>query len=629
MQHFPILSIVTLFLGAFLTVIFGSKNETVRKFIALVASSISLILVLMLIKPVMIENNVIQYWLGNWRPIHDWAIGIGLEVDALGLFFGIIAVLTIFLSIIFSFKYTKKDSETDKYYVLFLMLSGAVLGLVFTGDLFNMFVMIEIMTFAAVGLTAFRNYQEGALEAAFKYLVLGSIGSSMVLAGTITIYSQVHTLNMAQISALLFNNLTPSALFAFALLLAGFSLKAFVVPFHPAAPDAYMSAPSSVSMAFSGMVNKAGVYAIIRLVYVLFHAMDFKSVQILLIIIGTITMFIGVTMALAQNDFKRLLAFHSISQIGYVITAVGVSTALGLTAGLYHALNHTLFKGLLFLTAGAIFYATGTTDLNKLGGLARKMPQTAAIFLIGAFSISGLPPFNGFVSKWLVYQATFQANLAPVTIIALLVSVMTLASFIKVAQSIFFGQMPKEFENVKEVPLSMRIPMWIMAILCVITGVLPNIVTKYLVSPAVTAALNIGKYIDLMMGNGYSEKILGKPIEIPAVDFTLAGYWDPIAWLVLFALLLIAVTIVAVAGGFNAVSLPTEVDDPKYDVFFSGEASEHSHVKGNDLFWGLKHDLRHYFGFMHDAHSGIINDYALWAIFTTTIFIVYIFLLVP
>ncbi|WDU84129.1 hypothetical protein [Caloramator sp. Dgby_cultured_2] len=108
MQHFPILSIVTLFLGAFLTVIFGSKNETVRKFIALVASSISLILVLMLIKPVMIENNVIQYWLGNWRPIHDWAIGIGLEVDALGLFFGIIAVLTIFLSIIFSFKYTKR-----------------------------------------------------------------------------------------------------------------------------------------------------------------------------------------------------------------------------------------------------------------------------------------------------------------------------------------------------------------------------------------------------------------------------------------------------------------------------------------------------------------------------------------
>ncbi|KRQ86602.1 Na(+)/H(+) antiporter subunit D [Caloramator mitchellensis] len=629
MQHYPILSIVVLFLGAFLTVIFGSKNDAVRKFIATISSGISLVLVLLLIKPIMIEGNVINYWLGNWRPVHDWAIGIGLEVDALGLFFGIIVVLTVFLSTLFSYSYIKKDVEKDKYYVLFQMLAGSVLGLVFTGDLFNMFVMIEIMTFAAVGLTAFRNYQEGALEAALKYLVLGSIGSSLVLAGTITIYSQVHTLNMAQISALLFNNLTPSALFAFALLLAGFSLKAFVVPFHPAAPDAYMAAPSSISMAFSGMVNKAGVYAILRLVYVLFHSMDLKSMQMLLIVIGTITMFVGVTMALAQNDFKRLLAFHSISQIGYVITGIGLSTALGLTGGLYHALNHTLFKGLLFLSAGAVFFATGTTDLNKLGGLAKKMPQTAAIFLIGAFSISGLPPFNGFVSKWLIYQATYQANMAIVTIIALLVSVMTLASFIKVAQSVFFGQMPEEFKDVKEVPLSMRIPMWIMAILCIITGIMPQFVTKYLINPAVSAVLNIGNYIDTMMGSGYAQKIIGEPVQIPQVDYTLAGYWNPIAWLVLFGLLLIAVALVALAGGFNHQSIPVEEDNPKYDVFFSGEANEFSHVKGNDLFWGLKHDLRHYFGFMHDAHSGVINDYALWAIFTTSIFIIYIFLLVP
>ena len=193
--------------------------------------------------------------------------------------------------------------------------------------------------------------------------------------------------------------------FAFALLVAGYGVKSYVVPFHPVAADAYMTAPASISMVFSGMVNKAGVYGLIRLVYTVFQSMDQSAVQYLLVIIGTVTMFVGVTMALAQHDFKRLLAYHSISQIGYVVTAIGLSTALGITGGLYHAMNHTLFKGLLFLCAGAVYYSVGTTDLDKLGGLAKRMPQTTAVFLIGAFSISGLPPFNGFLSKWMIYQA--------------------------------------------------------------------------------------------------------------------------------------------------------------------------------------------------------------------------------
>lgn len=292
----------------------------------------------------MIEGNIISYWMGNWIPVSDWAIGIGLEVDQLSLFFGILSSFTIFISGLYSFKYMEKDDTLDKYYVLYLMLSGGIMGFIFSGDIFNMFVMIEIFTFAAVALTAFRNYVEGALEAAFKYIVIGSIGSSFILTGTTLLYAQFHTLNMAQISALMHKTYTPITLFAFGLMFIGYAVKAFIVPCHPVAADAYMTAPSSISMLFSGMVNKAGVYGIIRLLYFIFESMNTAPIKIMVIIFGTVTMFIGVTMALVQNDFKRLLAFHSISQIGYVITGIGLSTALGITGGLYHALNHTLLR---------------------------------------------------------------------------------------------------------------------------------------------------------------------------------------------------------------------------------------------------------------------------------------------
>ncbi|MEI3086373.1 MAG: proton-conducting transporter membrane subunit, partial [Oscillospiraceae bacterium] len=176
-------------------------------------------------------------------------------------------------------------------------------------------------------------------------------------------------------------------------------------PFHPIAADAHGAAPSSISVLISGVFTKTGVYGIIRVCYFLFRSMQLSSIQTMLVFIGCLSMFVCVTMALNQHDFKRLLAFHSISQIGYILTSLGLCTVMGLTGGLYHAINHTLFKGLLFLTAGSVLYATGTTYLEKLGGLARKMPKTTILFIIGALSISGIPPFNGFYSKWLIYQA--------------------------------------------------------------------------------------------------------------------------------------------------------------------------------------------------------------------------------
>ena len=621
-NNFPILAIMSLFLGAFVSSLVGRRSAKVRNTVVFLAMLISLVLILALIKPVLLEGKIINYWLGNWEPVNGWAFGNSLEVDALSLFFALIVVVAVFVSGVYSFFYMSHDDSLVNYYTLFLMLSGSVLGLVLSGDLFNMFVMIEIMTFTAVALTAFRNHYEGALEGAFKYLVVGSLGSTSVLIGIALLYSQMHTLNLAQIAAMLPGYDSPVILIAFAFLFVGFGSKAFLFPFHPLAADAHAVAPASISLMISGVLTKCGVYGIIRLCYCLYQNMDQTFVQYFVTGIGVISMFVCVTMAFNQHNFKRLLAFHSISQVGYVITVIGLGSALGMSAGLFHAMNHTIFKGLLFLTAGAVQHATGSLDLDELGGLSKKMPGTCALFLIGAASISGLPPFNGFASKWMIYQATFQKAgetgnffFVVVCVAALITSVLTLASFIKVAQSVFFGQLNPKFANTKEVSLGMRIPMWILAALCILPGLFPDKVQQWLLTPATQAAMNAPGYIDAAMGSGYAASF-AIPAYQPQQIF-LSGAWQPVMWLLLLISVTLAVCIVALLGGDEKATVTSEISadtdcDPKYDSFFSGEASVYSQVGGSDLFWGFKHNWRRYFSFMHDWHSGVVNDYTLY-----------------
>ncbi len=646
MQHYPILAIMTYFLGAFLIVIFG-KNRTVRNAVGFLATAVPLCLLITLVKPVMMGGDIIAYWMGGRVPAGGYAIGIALEVDALSLFFGLLVATAVFAAMLYSFSYMSHDDNEPQYYTLFLMLCGGVMGLVLSGDLFNMFIMVEILTFAAVALTAFRNTVFGALEAAFKYLVVGSIGSSCILAGTIMLYAQAHTLNFAQLSAMIPGNLNLATTVAYALLFIGFCTKAFLVPFHPLAADAHGAAPAPVSVLISGVLTKSGLYGIIRLTYILFRTMNLGTVQFWLVFLGSVSMFVCVTMALAQHDFKRLLAFHSISQIGYVLTAAGLATALGVSAGLYHAMNHTLFKGLLFLCAGAVLHETGTTDLDKLGGLSKKMPHTTVLFLVGAFSISGIPPFNGFASKWLIYQAAYQKGVESgnigfllVTICCLVTSTLTLASFVKVTQSVFFGQLPKEYENVREVSFGMRLAMGLLALLCIVTGLFPGLVTTFLTEPAARAVFGANHYINAMMGAGYAESF-GLADALP-VSFYSAGVWSPISWLCLLMIMLLAVAIVAVSSKYDQVSALAKtaaaaeaaaaagprygsgsLAEGKYELFFGGEESVYSQVGGDDMFWGFKHNWRHYFSFMHNLHSGIVNDYALWAVIALALAMLY------
>ena len=283
-HHFPIYSVMILFLGAFIIAACGSrasknpKNPAgFRAWIALCATALSLFFLGSLVKPVMLEGEVISYWMGSRAIAGGYAIGIALEVDALSLFFALLISTAVFVSAIYSIRYMVHDECVPQYYVLYCMLAGGVLGLVLSGDIFNMFIMVEILTFAAVALTSFRTKVFGALEAAFKYLVVGCMGSTAILTGVIMLYAQYHTLNLAQLANLVPGTMNNATKLAFAFLYIGFSTKAFIVPFHPLAADAHGAAPASISVLISGVLTKSGIYGIIRLTYFLFQTMPCSS----------------------------------------------------------------------------------------------------------------------------------------------------------------------------------------------------------------------------------------------------------------------------------------------------------------------------------------------------------------
>ena len=211
------------------------------------------------------------------------------------------------------------------------------------------------------------------------------------------------------------------------------------------------------------------------------------------------------------------------------------------------------------------------------------------------------------------------------TIVALVTSTLTLASFVKVTQSVFFGQLPKECENAKEVSFGMRFAMGILATLCIVTGLFPNAVQRYLTAPAARTLFNVSKYINAMMGQGYAQNTMGvNAPEVGTRTMETVGVWNPINWLFLLMIALLAICIVAIASKYDAVrENKTEKVAPKYSLFYGGEDTEFSQVGGGDLFWGFKYNWRHYFSFMHDLHSGIVNDYSLWAVVALALAIVY------
>ncbi|MBL7130986.1 MAG: monovalent cation/H+ antiporter subunit D family protein [Candidatus Omnitrophica bacterium] len=437
------------------------------------------------------------YKMGGWPP----PIGINLVLDGLSILMLVIICTISFIATLFSIRYMEQYTSKSGYYTLFLLMVAGMNAVVLSGDMFNLYVFMEMAAIASYALVAFGTEHE-ELEASFKYAVMGIVASSFILLGIVLLYSFTSTLNMADMAQVLTAKSSSSlVLFVSALFLMGFGLKAAQVPFHAWLPDAHPSAPAPISAMLSGVLIKTlGIYALIRIFYNVFGITPVISQTFLAM--GAISMVIGVLLALGQWDFKRLLAYHSISQMGYVMLGIGLGTPLGILGGLFHLVNHAAFKSLLFFNSGAIEYATDTRQLEEMGGLKERMPVTSTTCSIASFSIAGIPPFNGFWSKLIIIIACIQAGKIFYGLVAVIVSILTLASFLKVQRYAIFGELSLRLKTIKEVPVSMCISMVVLAVFCIGLGALivPGI-REVVLSPAVEVLQNGVEYTKIVLGN--------------------------------------------------------------------------------------------------------------------------------
>ena len=421
------------------------------------------------------------YNLGGWPT----PIGIDLRLDELSVLM-LMVVNVIGLAVaIYSVDYMRRFTASSHFYGLFLLMVTGMNGVILAGDLFNLYVFLEVAAVASYSLVAFGCAHE-ELEASFKYIVLGSLSSALILIGVALVYGITGTLNMAHVAGRLAETgMDAPLLLAFGLFIVGFSFKAALVPFHAWLPDAHPSAPAPVSAMLSGVLIKAiGIYVLARLAFNVFGVAD--NVLELLRWLGIVSMIAGGLLAAGQTDIKRLFAYSSISQVGFMVLGLGLATPLGLVGALYHLVNHAVFKSLLFLNAGAVEYATGTRDLDRLGGLNRAMPVTGATSMIGSMSIAGIPPFNGFWSKLIIVLACIEAGYYGFATVAILVSIVTLAYQLKVQRKAFFADLPAAFRGLKREPAMMSLAMILLAAGCVALSfaVLSGLSDPWLIGPA-------------------------------------------------------------------------------------------------------------------------------------------------
>ena len=421
------------------------------------------------------------YHMGAWST----PIGIDLRLDPLASLL-LIAVNVVGLTAgLYSVEYMRRYTAKHRYYSLFLFLMAGMNGVILAGDLFNLYVLMEIAAVASYALVAFGGEHE-ELEASFKYAVLGTLSSTFILIGIGLVYGITGTLNMAHIASRVSEiGMNAPLLFALALFLCGFGLKAALVPFHTWLPDAHPSAPAPVSAILSGVLIKAiGVYVLARLIYNVFGSVE--GLLAVLRWLGVISMVVGGLLAMGQWDIKRLFAYSSISQVGYIVLGFGIGTPLGVVGALYHLINHSIFKALLFLNAGAVEYATGTRNLKELGGLNRTMPVTSATSLVASMSIAGIPPFNGFWSKLIIIVACVQGGFYGFASVAVAMSIVTLAYQLKVQRNVFFEAPPVASVPSQGEPRLMAAAMILLAIGCVALSLLvtAGLSSPFLVDPA-------------------------------------------------------------------------------------------------------------------------------------------------
>ena len=468
--HLPVLQVVLPLLAAPACVL--ARRGKLPWLIALATSWLALAVAVVLLRQVL-EHGPISYELGGWVA----PIGIEYRADLASAF--VLLIVTGVTAVIMVYAQTSVAHEipADRrhlFYAALLLSFTGLLGIAITGDAFNAFVFLEISSLSSYVLISL-GASRRALRAAFQYLVLGTIGATFILIGIGLLYMVTGTLNIVDLGdrlAALGPNRTVMVGFAF--LTVGLSLKIALFPLHLWLPNAYAYAPSAVTAFLAATTTKVAIYLLLRFFYAVFTAVypiEVLPLESFFLPLSLIAIAVASTVAIFQHDVKRMLAYSSVAQIGYIVLGISLASKTGLTAALVHLFNHALLKGGLFLTLGCVFLRVGSVQIADLRGLGRRMPLTMLAFVIGGLSLIGLPLTVGFVSKWTLILAAFERGWWPLAVFVLLTSLLAAAYVWRVVEAAYFQPPAPDAASVREAPPSMLASAWILIAACVYFGI--------------------------------------------------------------------------------------------------------------------------------------------------------------
>jgi len=417
-------------------------------------------------------GEVIHYELGGWAP----PAGIEYVVDVTNAF--VLVIVTAVASLVMPYAPMSLSREVDDsrhhyIYAAILLCMTGLLGIAITGDAFNVFVFLEISSLSAYVLIALGPTRR-ALTAAYQYLVMGTIGGTFILIGIGLMYMMTGTLNMADLAARIpdVSHLSTTRA-ALAFLVVGVSIKLAVFPLHQWLPNAYTYAPNVVTAFLSATATKVSYYVLLRVIFVFFGvSLVFGEMHLdrVFLVISLLAIYGASLVAIFQRDVKRLLAYSSVAQIGYMTLGLSIGNVSGLAGGIVHLFNHALMKGGLFLVLGCVFYRVGSTKLDDMAGIAKGMPLTMAAFAVGGLSLIGVPMTVGFVSKWYLIAGALEAGLWWVAGAALLSSLLAVIYIWRVVEAAWFQPRPEGAPQVREAPAALLVPTWIMIAATVVFG---------------------------------------------------------------------------------------------------------------------------------------------------------------
>ena len=471
-----VLPVVALLAGAALQILIAPFASTLWKGRLAALATVGALVAALAVLPATMRGEVLTATL---TPVWDAGAALALRVDGLAMLFTLMGTFAGAAILTFSIRYMEDERQGGtRFYATMLVFIAGLLVLASAADLLVAYVAWEVIGLCSYSLVGFWYTQKAAVDGARKVLVITHVAGYGFLVAIVLLQLRTGTLDWADPK--LAQGFTVGVA---ALLIVSAMAKSVLFPLHTWIPEA-MNAPTPVSaLLHSACYVKAGVYLIARMYSIGPWNVDLGTP---LAAIAAITILAGVIFALKQTDLKRLLAFHTVSQLGYVVAGLAIGTGYGVTAGLFYCLSHALFKGTLFMCAGSVQHATGTRDLTRLGGLAAKMPWTTLIWVVAAASIAGVPLTNGFVAKWLIFGAALDKGLVFLIVAGWIGSILTAFSFLKASVNCFFGQMPAELErvHVHEARPSMLLGMGAMAAGCVLFGLAPQLLMDTVVAPA-------------------------------------------------------------------------------------------------------------------------------------------------